>query len=121
MKKQLLQNISSLRLILLALLMATPGADSMAGCTTPTYCTPTGNTNIYGNGYITEFKITDPSNNVLIDKTASAQSGCCAYINNMAAGTPDLTQGVTYTISGSRKDIDFLNAWNYGMNIWIDY
>src|SRR5437762_3227932 len=92
------------------------------GCyTTPAYCTPLGNTNLFGNGYVTEFKITDPLNNVLLDKTAASQASCCNYIDNTGFGTPVLTQGLTYTISGSRKDIDFLNAWNYGMNIWIDY
>ena len=93
-----------------------------SGCkASPTYCIPQGNTNIYGNGYITEFKITDPLNLVLIDQIAASQVSCCNYIDNTGVGTPNLTQGVTYTISGSRKDIDYFNAWQYGMNIWIDY
>lgn len=107
--------------VLLFSLMAYSGTAVAAGCTPISYCTPSGNTNIFGNGYVTQFKITDPLNTVLLDKTAAAAASCCGYVDNTAAGTPSLTQGVTYTISGSRKCVDFLQAWNYGMNIWIDY
>ncbi len=81
------------------------------------YCSASGSTNLAGNGYVTLFKIRDPSNNVLLNKTATAQASCCDYIDNTGVGTPNLTQGVTYTIDGSSQTQGFA----YGRGIWIDY